>query len=409
MSDLCIGMISGTSVDGIDVALVEIDGHGQDATIRTIGFETVPYPEPVRNELLALYDDQANAVARLCSLNVVVGECFASAALATCARFGVDPAALRVIGSHGQTVWHQPLGETPASVSLPLVPSTLQIGEPSVIAAATGAPVVADFRVADMAVGGQGAPLAPYLDWAALGDANHSRCVQNIGGIGNVTWVPAGGDRDAVLAFDTGPGNILIDALVTLLTGGAETFDRDGVHAARGAVDAAMLAELMEDPYLAQRPPKTTGRELYGMAQARAWIAHRGLPGDALSGSDPVALRAARDLVATVTAWTAESIADAYRRYLPALPDAVFVNGGGARNPTLMRMLAERLPGIPVAPTDSAGIDADAKEAIAFALMAHDALAGLPTNIPGATGARRAVPLGKVVRIPAAGASPDMR
>jgi anhydro-N-acetylmuramic acid kinase len=392
-----MGMISGTSVDGIDVVLVEIDGHGQGATLRTVGFETVPYPDAVRAELLALYDDQDGAVARLCSLNVVVGECFAAAAMAACERHGVDPATLRVIGSHGQTVWHQPAHDP----ALPLsVPSTLQIGEPSVIAAATGAPVVADFRVADMAVGGQGAPLAPYLDWAVFGDAARNRCVQNIGGIGNVTWLPAGGDRDGVIAFDTGPGNILIDALVTLLTGGAETFDRDGFHAARGHVDAAMLAELMDDPYLAQRPPKTTGRELYGMAQARGWVEARGLPSDALTGADPDARQAARALVATATAWTAESIADAYRRYLPAMPVEVLVNGGGARNPTLMRMLAERLPGIAVAPTDVAGIDADAKEAIAFALMAHDSLAGLPTNIPGATGARRAVPLGKLVRIP---------
>ncbi len=398
MSDLCLGMISGTSVDGIDVALVEIDGHGQGATIRTIGFETAPYPDAVRTELLALYDDPSDAVARLCSLNVVVGERFADAALAACARFGVEAASLRVIGSHGQTVWHQPAHDP----SLPLsTPSTLQIGEPSVIAAATGAPVVADFRVADMAVGGQGAPLAPYLDWAALGDAERNRCVQNIGGIGNVTWLPAGGDRDAVIAFDTGPGNILIDALVTLLSGGAQAFDRDGVHAAGGQVDEAMLAGLMDDPYLAQTPPKTTGRELYGMAQARAWIAERNLPADALTGSSDDARQAARDLIATVTAWTAESIAVAYRQFLPAMPNEVLVNGGGARNPTLMRMLAERLPGIPVEPTDVAGIDADAKEAIAFALMAHDTLAGLPTNIPGATGASRAVPLGKIVRIPA--------
>ncbi len=402
-----MGMISGTSVDGIDVALVEIDGHARGAAIHTVGFETAPYPETVRSELLALYDDPRDAVARLCSLNVVIGECFAAAALATCDRHGINPAALSVIGSHGQTVWHQPAHDP----TLPLsVPSTLQIGEPSVIAAVTGAPVVADFRVADMAVGGQGAPLAPYLDWAALGEASRNRCVQNIGGIGNVTWLPAGGDRDAVIAFDTGPGNILIDALVTLLSGGMQTFDRDGVHAARGAVDTAMLARLMDDPYLAQPPPKTTGRELYGMAQARAWIQERGLPPNALIGEDPVARQAARDLVATVTAWTAESIADAYRRHLPAMPADVLVNGGGARNPTLMRMLAERLPGIAVEPTDVAGIDADAKEAIAFALMAHDTLAGLPTNIPGATGARRAVPLGKLVRISGgASGSPDVR
>ena len=402
MSDLCIGMISGTSVDGIDVALVEIDGTGQGATIRTIGFETVPYPDDIRAELLGLYDDQANAVARLCSLNVVVGQCFADAAVAMCERHDIDPATLHVIGSHGQTVWHQPEAAGPTQGRLYIVPSTLQIGEPSVIAAATGAPVVADFRVADMAVGGQGAPLAPYLDWAAFGDPERNRCVQNIGGIGNVTWVPAGGDVEGVIAFDTGPGNILIDALVTLLSGGTETFDRDGHHGAQGRVDEAMVGELMRDPYLQQAPPKTTGREYYGMTQARRWVRERGLPENALSGSDAGTRQAACNLIATVTAWTAESIADAYRRFLPALPDDVLVNGGGSRNPVLMRMIAERLDGIPVHPTDVAGIDADAKEAIAFALMAHDTLAGLPTNIPGATGAKRAVPLGKIVRIPVA-------
>ena len=400
MSDLCLGMISGTSVDGIDVALVSIEGTGQDAEIETIGFETVPYPDDVRAELLGLYDDQQQAVARLCSLNVVVGQCFADAAVAMCGKHNVDPSTLHVIGSHGQTVWHQPAHDP----ALPLsVPSTLQIGEPSVIAVATGAPVVADFRVADMAVGGQGAPLAPYLDWAAFGDPERNRCVQNIGGIGNVTWVPAGGERNGVIAFDTGPGNILIDALVTLLSDGTEAFDRDGTYGARGQVDEEMVRTLMQDPYLHESPPKTTGREYYGMDQAREWVQERGLSGDSLIGDDAAAMQAACDVIATATAWTAETIADAYRRYLPALPDDVLVNGGGSRNPVLMAMIADRLDGIPVNPTDVAGIDADAKEAIAFALMAHDTMAGLPTNIPGATGARRAVPLGKTVRIPAAG------
>jgi anhydro-N-acetylmuramic acid kinase len=406
VSELCLGMISGTSIDGIDVALVEIEGIGQQATIRTLGFETVPYPADVRAELLALYDDDARqAVARLCSLNVVVGRCFADAAVAMCRRHGVDPGTLTVIGSHGQTVWHQPAHDP----ALPLsVPSTLQIGEPAVIAAETRAPVIANFRVADMAVGGQGAPLAPYLDWAVLGDADRNRCVQNIGGIGNVTWVPAGADRDAVAAFDTGPGNILIDALVTVLTDGREAFDRDGGYASIGTVDETMLASLMDDPYLRQEPPKTTGRELYGMRQARQWVTDRRLPGDALLREDGEVRRAACDLVATVTAWTAESIAQAYRRFLPAMPDDVLVNGGGARNPTLMQMLADRLEGIPVEPTEVAGIDADAKEAIAFALLAHDRLAGYPTNVPGATGASRAVPLGVLVHLGAGPIAADV-
>lgn len=397
MSDLCIGMISGTSVDGIDAALVEIDGVGRDATLQMVGFRTVPYPDEVRSELLELYDDQSQAVARLCSLDVVVGRCFADAAVSICDEHEVDPSTLHVIGSHGQTVWHQPVHDPAISLS---VPSTLQIGEPSIIAAATGAPVVADFRVADMAVGGQGAPLAAYLDWAILGDAERNRCIQNIGGIGNVTWIPAAGKRDAVIAFDTGPGNILIDAVVTLLSDGELTFDRDGAFAAAGAVDDEMLDALMRDPYLQQSPPKTTGREYYGMEQARAWVQERNLTHDALTGADSDARQDACDLIATVTAWTAESIADAYRRFLPALPDDVLVNGGGARNPTLMQMLADRLDGTPVMTTDQYGVDADAKEAMAFALMAHDGLAGHATNIPGATGASRAVPLGKMTYLP---------
>ena len=393
---LCIGLISGTSVDGIDVAVVRIAGNGRGTSPDLLAFETVPYPDPVRAELLRLYDDQSNAVQRLCSLNVVVGECFAEATLAVCRRAGIDLAGVEIIGSHGQTVWHQPA----ADPSIPLsAPSTLQIGEAAVIAARTRAPVMADFRVADMAVGGQGAPLAPYFDWAVLGDARRSRCVQNIGGIGNLTWLPAGGGVDDVIAFDTGPGNILIDGLVSLLTGGREAFDRDGVLGAAGTVDAERLAALLRDPYLDQAPPKTTGREYYGMAQCRQMLAGAGLPEGALDDPDSAVRQRSLDLIATATAYTARSIADSYRRWLPRLPDEVLVNGGGSRNPTLMRMLGDALEPIPVLPTDAVGYDGDAKEAVAFALMAHDSLAGWPTNVPGATGASRAVPLGKLTRL----------
>lgn len=395
---LCIGLISGTSVDGIDVAVVRIDGNGQGVSPKLLAFETVPYPALVRAELLALYDDQSNAVQRLCALNVVVGQCFAEATLAVCSRAGIDLAEVEIIGSHGQTVWHQPEPDP----NLPLsVQSTLQIGEAAVIAARTGAPVMADFRVLDMAVGGHGAPLAPYFDWAVLGDRAKSRCVQNIGGIGNLTWLPAGGNIDDVIAFDTGPGNILIDGLVTLLSAGRQAFDRDGLLAANGVVDDALLAELLRDPFLALPPPKTTGREHYGMPQCRRMLQNAELPEGALD--DPDLDEAIRqrglDLIATVTACTARSIADACRRWLPRLPDEVLVNGGGSRNPALMRMLGELLAPIPVMATDTVGYNGDAKEAIAFALIAHDSLAGLPTNVPGATGASRAVPLGKLTRL----------
>ena len=393
---LCIGLISGTSVDGIDVAVVRIDRPGKGARPALVAFETVPYPVAVRAELLGLYDDQANAVQRLCSLNVVVGECFAGAALAVCERAGIDLDEVAVIGSHGQTVWHQPELDPDVPLS---TPSTLQIGEAAVISARTGVPVMADFRVADMAVGGQGAPLAPYFDWAVLGAEDRGRCVQNIGGIGNVTWLPAAAEVSDVVAFDTGPGNILIDGLVTLLSGGRQTFDHDGAFGARGTVDEALLASLLDDPYLDIAPPKTTGREYYGLPQCRELLGQAGLADGALDNPDPVVRQRAMDLVATATQATAQSIADAYRRWLPALPDEVLINGGGSRNPTLMRMLGDLLAPVPVMATDALGYDGDAKEAMAFALMAHDALAGLPTNIPGATGAARAVTLGKLTRL----------
>lgn len=397
MSALCIGLISGTSVDGIDAALVEIDGHAQKNELHLRAFTTYPYPEDVRSELLGLYDDQAQAVVRICSLNAVIGGLFADAAMAICEQAGVDIRQVEVIGSHGQTVWHQPAHDPTMTLS---VPSTLQIGESAIITARSGVPVIADFRVADMAVGGQGAPLAPYFDWAVFGDPGRSRAIQNIGGIGNVTWLPTGAAIDQVIAFDTGPGNILMDGIVSLLTGGEQTFDRDGLLAAAGIVDRAMLGGLLADPYLRQAPPKTTGRERYGLEQCRDLIERAGLgleAGILPTATDDVGQRG-RDLIATVTAFTAHSIADAYRDWLPTLPDDVLVNGGGCRNPTLMTMLATLLPTSTVAATDAAGIDGDAKEAMLFALMAHDALAGYPTNVPSATGASRAIPLGKISR-----------
>jgi anhydro-N-acetylmuramic acid kinase len=402
-SRLCVGLISGTSADGIDAALVRITGAGRDARLELVAFVSTPYPPEVRAELLALYaDDAPHAVARLCSLNVVLGNLFAEAALAVCRQAGVAPTALHVIGSHGQTVWHEP-GPDPA---WPLsITSTLQIGEPAVIAERTGVPVVGDFRVADVAAGGQAAPLVPYFDWVVLRHPTRNRAVQNIGGIGNVTSLPADCDLIAVRAFDTGPGNMVIDGLVTLLTGGALTYDRDGTLAAAGTVDVALLDELMRDPYLAAPPPKTTGRERYGIAFARrlleedraSRIAHRASgEGERSSAGTPDLGQRGRDLIATATALTARSIAEAYRRWLPPL-DEVLVGGGGSRNPTLMGMLREELAPVPVVPVEDYGVDARAKEAMAFALLAHDALEGLPTNVPSATGARRAVTLGKLV------------
>lgn len=379
--NLTIGLISGTSLDGVDVAVCEIRGHAREADVRLLASRTIPYPDAVRNELLAMYDVPQNAIARVCSMNMVIGHAFADAARQVLEEYEIPLTDIALIGSHGQTIWHQPEPDPHHPL---IMASTLQIGEGSVIAAALGAPVMSDFRVADMAVGGQGAPLATYLDWAIFADPGLNRAVQNIGGIGNVTWLPAGGDVQAVRAFDTGPGNMLIDALVARLTDGRQTFDEGGQIGLAGTVDYDLLARLMADPYLDIAPPKTTGREYYGKEMVDDILRDR---------------QVSADVIATVTAFTAHTIADAYRRWLPDLPDEVYINGGGARNPLLMRMLADALDGIPVRPTDDLGIDADAKEAVCFALIAHDSLAGYPTNIPGATGARRAVPLGKLSRL----------
>lgn len=376
---LTIGMISGTSLDGVDVAVCHINGHVQDAEIEVLAFDTIPYSDDVRKELLDLYEDSGKAVARISSMNAVIGEAFANAALKVLEANNLPVSDVVLVGSHGQTVWHQPEAESDL-----MVPSTLQIGDSSRIAAAMNTTVVSDFRVADMSVGGQGAPLAAYLDWAIFGDPRLNRCIQNIGGIGNVTWIPATASVSEVIAFDTGPGNMLIDALVSRLSNGTQTFDQGGEIGLNGSINYDLLNSLMSDPYLDEAPPKTTGREYYGSTMI-----------DRILDLHPLDA----NLITTVTAYTAHSIADAYRRWLPDLPDEVYVNGGGARNPLLMRMIADALDGIPVRETDDLGISADAKEAILFALMAHDGVAGYPTNIPGATGAQRAVSLGNITKL----------
>lgn len=376
---LAIGLISGTSADGIDAALVAIEGEPPKA--RLLSFRTNPYPDEAREELFALFRQEAGSVARLCRLNFLLGELFAEAALAVARDAGVPMAEVGFIASHGQTVWHQPAPETVAGRA---VRSTLQIGEPCVIAERTGVTVVADFRPRDMAAGGEGAPLVPYVDFLLFADPQLSRAVQNIGGIGNVTFLPAGAAPEQVIAFDTGPGNMAIDAAAARVTGGAQAQDTDGRLARAGRADAALLAELLADPYLHQPPPKSTGRERYGepFVQTLSERGHRG-----------------PDLLATLTAFTAASIADAYARWLaPVAPvDEVILGGGGAHNPVLVEHLRARLAPARLRMPEEFGIPADAKEAIAFALLGHATLQGRPANLPAATGAKHAVVLGKIV------------
>jgi anhydro-N-acetylmuramic acid kinase len=373
-----IGLMSGTSTDGMDAALVEIHGAPPHLSVELRAFSCVPFDPGQRARVFSLFDPATGVVDDICRMNFSIGEWFASAALQVIDKAGLAPTDVDLIGSHGQTIYH---AVDPASP----VKSTLQIGEAAVIAARTGITTVADFRVADVAAGGQGAPLISYVDWLLLRSPTLVRAVQNIGGIANVTYLPASDDPQGVRAFDTGPGNMLIDDAARRATAGAQTYDHDGELAARGKVDASLLAEWMAHPYLAEPPPKTTGREQFGVHfAARAWAQaqHRGLRGE--------------DIVATLTALTAASIADAYRRFLSRMPDEVILGGGGASNPTLVGMLRQRLGQIAVLRHEVLGLSSDAKEAIAFALLAYETIHGRPGNLPACTGARSQAVLGKI-------------
>jgi anhydro-N-acetylmuramic acid kinase len=317
------------------------------------------------------------ALRELATLDVALGERFASVAAAVAADAGLDLAEVDAIASHGQTVAHHP-GDH----------ATLQIGDPSVIAERTGCTTVADFRPRDIAAGGEGAPLAPFFHFEAFARGDEGRVVLNLGGIANVTWLPRAAAPEDVVAFDVGPANALIDGVVTHFTSGRERMDRDGARALRGTVDAVLLARLLDDEYLRRPPPKSTGRERYGTeeaeAMARAWR-ERGAPED--------------DLVATLVAFTAESVTWACREFLadPSEIDRLLVGGGGSDNPALMAALAASLPEVEVQPFDAAGVPAAAAEAMAFALLGRNALLGIPNHLPRCTGAARAAVLGEIV------------
>ncbi|HET7232799.1 MAG TPA: anhydro-N-acetylmuramic acid kinase [Longimicrobium sp.] len=364
-----IGLMSGTSLDGIDAALVEIDGTGEhDVSARVVRSVTVDYTEARREAIHAAI--LAGSAEALCGLHADLGEWLAEAAIRVCDEAGVARDSVDAVGSHGQTVWHRP----PSAAARG---ATLQLGDAATIAERTGIAVVSDFRTRDMAAGGQGAPLVPWADRALFAAQGKRRALQNIGGIANVSLVPPRGSGGPVFAFDTGPGNALIDAAVELATDGRASFDRDGRLAARGEVDPSLLADLLRHPYFGAEPPKSTGREEFGRPFVAKMVEVLRPEGD----------RDWMELVATLTELTARTIADAYARWLvPRGVDEVVVTGGGARNPTLMGRIRALVDPLPVIDAHQAGIDADAKEAVAFALLAWAHLRGIPANVPEATG-----------------------
>lgn len=365
-----IGLMSGTSLDGIDAALVEIVGDPEgEVRWRVLSFVTTPYTAEQRQEIYEAI--AAGGTAELCRLNARLGRWFADAASGAVAATGLRLEDVDLIGSHGQTIWHQPPADGAPG-------ATLQLGTPAEIAERTGIPVVSDFRARDMAAGGQGAPLVPWADRLFFALPDRRRALQNLGGMGNVTWLPPRGDPAAVLAFDTGPGVALIDASVELATGGQASFDRDGERARRGRADAGLLEELLADPYFREAPPKSTGREHFGRPYVLEVVRRRG----------PASEQDWADLVTTLTELTARSVADAYRRWvLPRGVDEVVLTGGGSRNPVLRERIAALLQPVPVLEADVLGIDPDAKEALAFAALAWAHVRGSPGNVPEATGA----------------------
>jgi anhydro-N-acetylmuramic acid kinase len=390
--------MSGTSMDGIDAALVRLTGPHDELRVRLLASVTVPYPSRLRRQLLGIAGGEHTTAEAISQLNFLLGDLFAEAALKVCRRAAVSPQRLSVIGSHGQTVFHQgfhqgraaPPQHRPSPLRSGVATgraSTLQIGEPAVIAERTGAPVVADFRTADVAAGGQGAPLVPLVDYLLLRDARQGAVALNIGGIANVTLIPAGARPEDVLGFDTGPGNMVMDALVRSFTKGRKTYDAGGRLAARGKVLGPLLAEALGLPFFKHQPPKSAGREQFGERfVSRYFLRPRGARSS--------------DLLRTATELTARSIADALRRFAlsGANYDRLIVSGGGAHNRLLLRRLGELLPRLRVDLSDKFGLPVDAKEAIAFAVLADRTLHGLPGNLPSVTGARRAVVLGKIVR-----------
>jgi len=402
--------MSGTSADAIDVALARISGAPPKLNAKLLNHTSINFPPQLRKEILRVAEQQPISAGELSQLNFRLGETLAEAALTACRRFRSVPKKIALIGSHGQTIFHQ--GQ-PVPYLGRRTSSTLQIGEAAIIAARTGITTVADFRPADIAEGGQGAPLVPYADYLLYRHAKLGRVFLNLGGIGNITVIPANAKPSQVFAFDTGPANMLIDALVAHFTHNRQRYDQDARLAQQGRAIPALLDELMRDPYLKLAPPKSTGREYYG----RTYLEKLLRLGQRYKAKS-------NDLIRAATIFTALSIVDALNRFV--LPKTkihqLIVSGGGTQNPLIVTQLQAALgsavvgardtrarlrttrhspsPRIEVVPSSQLGVPEDAKEALAFALMAYETFHQRPSNIPSATGARGPAILGKISYAP---------
>lgn len=377
--------MAGTSLDGVDAALVRVAGPATAPHVHLLKFVSIPYSPGVRRRLLRITAGHTVPAGEISQLNFLLGALFAGATIEVCRKAGTTPGTLDGIGSHGQTIFHQ--GTTTVEAGHK-VSSTFQIAEPAVIAERTGATVVANFRTTDVAAGGQGAPLVPLLDYLLLSDRNQGTVALNIGGIANVTVVPAGAALEDVYGFDTGPGNMIMDSLVRAFSGGRRHYDSNGRLAARGKVIEDLLALALRYHFFRERPPKSAGREQFGEKFVKRFFLSR-LPG-----------ARKEDLLRTANELTAATVAGALRQFVFPRVDInrLIVSGGGAHNRLLIRRIGELLPEIAVMPSDVFGLPGDAKEAIAFAILADRTLNGLPGNLPAVTGARKAVVLGTISR-----------
>ena len=373
------GLMSGTSADGVDIAICDIRGQPDQLSADIISGATIPYSRDLRERILQCCDPAASCAPAIAVLHVELAEVFADCVLRQLERASLAADSVDLVASHGQTIWHNVLPTGAVSASL-------QIGEAAVIAERTGITTISNFRARDIASGGQGAPLTSYVDWLLLRHPSHWRAIQNIGGMGNVTFLPPLSDSvSPPIAFDTGPGNALLDMAVAQITAGAQTYDRDGKLAEQGRLDEEWLDELLAHSYYQRDYPKTTGRETFGSAAAKELVGAalaRGMEG--------------KDIIATLTALTASNIADAYQRFAPAPIAEVILGGGGRRNPAMVGMLRQLLQPARIMKHEDIGMDSDFKEALVFAVLAHETWHGRTATLPALTGAKRASLLGQI-------------
>lgn len=379
-----IGLMSGTSLDGIDAALCEITGHGKNTKVRLVEFITHPMSSTLIEKIRKACFKETSSVDLICSLNFEIGYAFSAATKALLEKANMTSDQIDFIASHGQTIWHQPIADEDH------VESTLQIGEAAVIAYEHNCQVISNFRVMDMAAGGQGAPLVPYSEYVLYSQENKNICLLNLGGIGNITWLNGSMDPNQILAFDTGPANMMINAAMKKLYG--KSYDDGGKVGASGHLIPELLSELQSDGYFELEPPKSTGRELFGEDRTLSLI-------------DKYSSHPSQDIVHTFTYFTAWCVAYHVKKYLcneKAL-DLLLVGGGGAHNLTIMKMLSDLLDGVDVLSQDDYGYSADAKEAIAFVVLGNETLHGGFSNIKSATGSRESVVLGNITPKPKVG------